>query len=303
MRYEFPLTNDLLTMTYLLCTVPDKEMRREYGMVLNGYRTLGYIEQGLAYTVTDLARVLDVAKCKVSGYVSGLYEKGFVTKEKGAGTKVFLATTEEGARFFKEARGFLGGVYEELLLPLDEGQRSLYDMGCTATTTMADGFRLIEEAPDFVYIYLRSCLLTELFVTKTTHRHGLSMNEFRVLFALLQEGEVRAAAHVASTLILPKATMSDCVKSLSKRGLLDTVKLDGRSKGLRLTTTGKEAAKRASLDVDRSFVQDVRSAQPFERNLYVEVAAKIVAHARAAERAPVDFAPTSKQARPPVNSR
>ncbi|MDO4290284.1 MAG: MarR family winged helix-turn-helix transcriptional regulator [Eggerthellaceae bacterium] len=280
MVYEFPLTNDLLTMTHLLCTVPDREMRGTYGMVINDYRTLAYVEQGMACTVTELARALDVAKCKASGYVSKLCTRGFIARKERVGSKVLLATTEEGSRFARESRVFLASVFERMLSPLNQSQRNLYDMGCTATATMADGFRLVEEAPDFVYIYLRSCLLTELFVTKTTRKYRLSLNEFRILFALLQEKDVLTSSDLMTTLLLPKATTSDCVQVLRRRGLLGTVSLDGRSKGLSLTLAGRVLAERAACDVDRSYVQDVRSAQPFERNLYVEVASEIVANAR-----------------------
>lgn len=277
--YQFPITNDLLTMTCVLSGVPNAKMRGEYGMVLNDYRTLAYVEQGMATTATDLSKALDIAKCKVTAHVSKLCDLGYIVRGEKQGSRVLLSTTPAGSAFFRESRDLLRETFDDMLALLDENQRSLYDMGCTATATMADGFRLSEGAPDFVYIYLRSCLLTEQFVTKTTHRNGLSLVEFRLLFALLQSGGLMPS-ELSSLLLVPKSTVSKCLQNLGSRGLIASVRIDGRSRMVVLTPSGESLAEVAACDVDRSFMQDVRSAQPFERGLYVDVASKIVERQR-----------------------
>lgn len=277
--YEFPITNDLLTMACVMVDLPHAMMREEYGLVLNDYRTLAYIEQGMALTATELSRALDMAKCKVTGHVSRLCELGYVTRGEAEGSRVPLSVTTAGSAFFRESREVLSAAFDDVLALLDEDQRKLYDMGCTATTTMADGFRLIEKSPDLVYIYLRSCLLTKQSITKTTRSHGLSLMEFRALFALLQE-EGLTPSDLVSLLIVPKSTMSKCLAALGGHGLVTTRRIDGRTKAVLLTPEGRAKAELAAQDVDRSFMQDVRSAQPFERNLYVVVSSKIVKRQR-----------------------
>lgn len=277
--YEFPITNDLLTMTCIMVSAPHARMQRAYGLALNDYRTLAYIEQGMATTATELSKALDIAKCKVTGHVGRLCDLGYVRRGEKEGSRVPLATTSVGSAFFRECRGFLLEGFDDMLVLLDGSQRRLYDMGCTATATMADGFRLVEEAPDLVYIYLRSCLLTEQSITKTTRRHGLGLMEFRVMFALLQN-EGMTSSELVSLLLVPKSTASKCLDDLERRGLVSSRRLDGRSRALFLTQSGRVSAETVARDVDRSFMQDVRTAQPFERSLYVAVASKIVERQR-----------------------
>lgn len=274
LRYEFPLTSDLLTYMTLMGRGADRLLRAEYGTKLNEYRALAYVEQGMAHTATELSAALGIAKCKVSGIVSRLAERGLL--ERGArGATTQLRTTPSGSQFFKASRASLASLFEYVLTDLSPSQRKTFDLGCTVTATTYDGFRLREEAPDFVYIYLRAFLLTEQFITKTTKAYGLGLTEFRVLFATLLNGPMGMSA-LASELVLPKSTLSECVRALEGRGLVSVRNIDGRTKQLALTPEGRALAQRASLDVDRSFVEDVRNATEVERRFYNEVATKIV---------------------------
>ncbi len=277
-QYEFPLTNDLLTYMTLMGREADRLMHIEYGMKLNEYRALAYVEQGMAQTASELSAALGIAKCKVSGIISSLAERDYLDRSARS-TTIKLTVTPLGKEFFKESRSDLSELFDEMLADLSPSQRKTFDLGCTVTATAYDGFRLREEAPDFVYIYLRAFLLTEQFIIKTTNVHGLNLTEFRVLFATLLSGPVGMSALV-DTLIIPKSTLSECARTLGERNLIIIRKVDGRTKQIELTSEGRKLAEKASVDVDRSFVQDVRNATEVERRLYNEVATKIVNRVR-----------------------
>ncbi len=278
-KYQYPITNDLLTMTALF-GARGSDALKEYGLALNEYRALAYVRQGMANTVTRLSVMLDVAKCKVSCYVAKLCEMGCIAKGRRKGTSYELLVTERGILVFEAARDALTQAFDDILSPLDETQRTLFDMGCRATTTLFDGFRLTEVTPDFVYVYLRSCLLTEQFLTKTTRARGLSLAGFRVLFALLNARTPLTSAEISRITVIPKATISDCLTKFQAQGYVETSRLDGRSRRVALTKQGTVLASLTALDVDRSYMSDVREATPFERELYVTVATAIVSHQR-----------------------
>lgn len=272
--YQFPLTNDLLTYMTLFGKKADDVMRRQFGMRLNDYRVLAYVSQDMAATASDLAAALGVSKCKVSGLISRLVGKGYLQRgQRHATTQIKL--TREGLVLFEEARAAIGDAFEEVLQALSPKQRASFDLGCTATATTFDGFRLYEETPDFVYIYLRSFLLTEQFITKTTRKHGLNLTEFRVMFAALQEGKLEVT-EIIHQLLVPKSTLSECIRGLEQRELIELKSIDGRSKMLELTQSGRSVTLRASLEVDHCFLVDVRTSMPNERQLYAQVSEKIV---------------------------
>lgn len=278
-KYQYPLTDDLLTMTTVFGS-RGSEALRDYGISLNEYRTLGYLRQGMAHTVGRLSVLLDIAKCKVSCYVSKLCDLNCVEKGVRTGTSVELKITPHGIKVFEVTRDAINQAFDDILSPLDETQRTLFHMGCTATTTLYDGFRLTEKTPDFVYVYLRSCLLTEHSITKITQKRGLSLTGFRVLFALLNARAPLSPSEISRRIVVPKTTVSDCLSKCSKEGLVIIERRDGRSKLVSLTRKGTVAASLTALDVDRSYMEDVRQATSFERELYVTAAKAIASHQR-----------------------
>lgn len=278
-KYQYPITSDLLTMAAVF-GARGGETLKDHGLTLNEYRALAYMRHDMANTATQLSVMLDVAKCKVSGYVSKLRNLGFIEKGRRSGASFELRVTPCGIEAFGQARDALTRAFDDILSPLDETQRMIFDMGCTATATLYDGFRLTEKTPDFVYVYLRSCLLTEHFITKTTRRRGLGLTDFRVLFALLNARAPLTPGEISRRAVVPKATVSDCLAKFRLKGLVKFTRLDGRSKSIALTRHGTVLASLTALDVDRSFMADVREATPFERELYVTVATAVADHQR-----------------------
>lgn len=280
MDFEYPLTSDLLTMTSLLRSKANQTMKSHFGMTLNEYRIIASVEQALATSVSSLSKTLVIAPCKVSTQVANLVKRGILVETSHRGRLKIVSTTDEGSLLFSEYRDAIWSTYEELLAPLNSVQRDAFDIGCLATTTMYDGLSYNGQIPDRVYMCLRAFLLTELLVTETTNKKGLRFNEFRVLFALLTSDTLLTPSQLSNLLLMPKPTLSDLIRKLSERELLNFERVDGRSKHLQLTTKGQQLCYEAAVNVDNCFLDGVRSTPKSERLQYVRAAQIIVSNAR-----------------------
>ena len=284
MEFRFPLSSDIITMVRLFLECAQNVLRSRYSITLAQFRTLAYIEKGIALTATDLAEPLGQPIPRISVNISQLGSRGIVECRSRRGTSKELAATARGSSLFAACRDGVQEEFERLLAPLDEDQAAAFKAGCLVTAVKDGVFSYFGEAPDYVYSYLRAFYLSEQTFTETANRFGLSLSCARVLLALVEADGRREYADLRQTLLMPSATMADAVKPLCREGTVDSRPLDGRSKLLALTPQGAVLAQGCARALDDCLMDSIRSSAEAERRQYAVAAAAIVHAERAARR-------------------
>ena len=145
---------------------------------------------------------------------------------------------------------------------------------------MLQGLSYVGQSLDWAYTYIRSISLSEQSFIKNAKKHSLTLGEFRVLFATHQADYHLRPADAEDILLMPKATLSDILRSLERKSLVCCTALDGRSKRIRLTDEGHERTRRSAQQLDEMLTKDVRHAPAAERLQYVRSASLIVERER-----------------------
>lgn len=284
MEFRYPLSSDILTMVRLFLECAQNVLRSRFSITLAQFRTLAYIEKGIALTVTDLAGPLGQPIPRISVNISQLGSRGIVECRAQRGTSKEFAATTRGSSLFAACRDGVQEEFERLLSPLDEDQAAAFKAGCLVTAVKDGVFSYFGEAPDYVYSYLRAFYLSEQTFTETANRFGLTLSCARVLLALLEADGRQEYADLRQALLMPSATMADTVKLLCHEGSVDSQSLDGRSKLLALTPEGAALAEAIARALDDCLMEGMRSSAEAERRQYAVAAGVIVRAERVARR-------------------
>lgn len=276
MEFRFPLSSDILTMVRLFLECAQDVLRSRFSITLAQFRTLAYIEKGIALTVTDLAEPLGQPISRISVNISQLSSRGIVECRSRRGPSKELAATARGSSLFAACRDGVQEEFERLLAPLDETQTRAFETGCLVTAVKDGVFSYFGEAPDYVYSYLRAFYLSEQAFTETANRFGLTLGCARVLLALLEVDGRWEYADLRQMLLMPSATMADTVKALCLKGSAASQRLDGRSKLLALTPEGTALAQATARALDDCLMDSIRSSAEAERRQYAVAAGVIV---------------------------
>lgn len=275
MAYEFPLTNDLLTMVETFLKTSARALRQRAGISIREFRLLRIIDLGAADTAPELARAASVSGSSAAQTVEALASRGLLVFGDKEGRRTRTSLSVAGASALRCGREAIGNVARFMLSPCDSDQRNAFEFGCTVTAAMLSPYWFADSQPDKPSVYLESFLATEQSVIKTTHEFGLGLAAFRIVFELETSSEPLTATDVSHQLLLPKASVSEALRTLRGKGVVATVPLDGKAKRLELTETGRSLARISAAAVDDCMVNKIRAADAAERHRYVAAASVI----------------------------
>ncbi len=112
----------------------------------------------------------------------------------------------------------------------------------------------------------------------TVHRpNGLVWSQFRLMFTLWVLGDVEQA-RLSGLTSSHKATVSNIIGSLTRRGLIERREADGdrRTKMIRLTADGEQCVRSALLAQDALFVEWSSALTQAERDTFVHLLGKLM---------------------------
>ena len=277
---SYPLTTDLITMTVLFRRRAAGVLREQVAQSLESYLALTALDAQSGSTPGQIASFLGLSTSRTSQVLGKMGDDGLLQVLSGAKGARVLRLTDAGSHMLFRCRAMVLDECKDLLRALAPKDRDAFETGCAATVAMLQGLFYVGQGLDWAYVYMRSISLSERSFTKNAKSHGFSLNEFRVAFALMQAEGTPRPADLEDLLLMPKATLSDILRLLAERGLVEATRLDGRSKAVALTDAGSERAQNAAKHLDEMLMRDVRHAPLPERLQYVRSAEIIVARER-----------------------
>lgn len=276
----YTLTGDTIAMTMLFKSAATRAASGEAGLSLHEFRVLHMVERGAADTAPDLAARLRIAGSKAASASSSLVRRGLLVESGKSSRRMGFAASPEGSRAHAQARAAVGQAFERLLDPCREQTRYVFDVGCMVTSASLSCFSFSGGAPDKVAAYLEANLFALQQFIKTSRECGLSLGEFRLLFALLEGGEARTATELSRELLLSKSSVSDAVSSLEAQGLAVVRGLDRKTKAVSLSQEGVSRARLSARAMDACLERGIRLTERSELLQFAAAAAEIVRGAR-----------------------
>jgi DNA-binding MarR family transcriptional regulator len=235
---------------------------------------------------SELARILRTSPATISVSARKLDENRLVSTARWKG-RARLAITKAGFDIARDADLVLAQTHEEYFSALTPQQKAVVDTGSMITNKdSSEGNRMRDGHFFSAFETLQAFLVFEEFLTNATRSCGLSLNEFRVLFEIDQNGGAASLGKIGESLILPPSTTCYVVDGLEGSGFVGRKRSrsDKRSNVAELTDAGRRVFSSAITRVEAVFTTDLRSSGATERNTYKDAAAIVVSSLRKGRR-------------------
>ncbi len=280
-KLAYPLSSNIMThMVYVVKTL--KSVLRQSGKInIAQYRTLGFLARGpLCPTPSGIAQALRLSPSSVAETLDSLSRIGYVAVACNADDRRRRVITllPEGARALAEAERAAAGFVERLWRPLAAEHKRLMLEGCIKGDRLRGIPVAGADAARAILLYVENACIVDELMVEAVQRNGMSLNEFRVLFELVQGGRPQRSATLARKLLLRPNEVTKAASSLLARGQVDrrTDPHDQRSHLLAPTQQGVAVVDRVAPQVDATFCTGTYQTTPAERARYLEIADLVV---------------------------
>lgn len=278
------VTSDIITYVLAYIGQATEALRGECGLGVLEYRMLAFLADHPDGTdPLPLARILSASPASVSLAAGKLAGRGLVV-QGGPGRKPrHLTISKTGIDASRDADIVLAAAHDAYFSPLPPNLKAAVDIGSIVTNQSSPEARHIRDGHFFTaFETLHAFLTVERLLTLSTHRHALSLTQFRMLFEADRQGGIATPGALADALLLAPSTVSYALGGLAARGLItskDSPK-DRRSQKISATDEGSGVFADALADVEAVFTTDIRASSRSERAAYKDAAMIMVSHLR-----------------------
>lgn len=273
---ELFTTSDLMTYVLAYIDQASSALHDECGLGLLEYRMLAYLADHVdGVGPSSLARILTTSPASITIAANKLAGKGLVSRGGAETSSRHLGITKAGIDASRDADIVLASAHEQYFSPLPPHLKATVDIGSIVTNqTTPENVRIRDGHFFSAFETLHAFLTVERLLTVSTHKFGLSLTQFRVLFEIDRQGGTSQPGTLSHALLLAPASIAHALRGLESAGRVVRTRpaTDKRMADISLTETGRELYARALQGVEMVFTTDIRESTRRERDVYKDAA-------------------------------
>lgn len=280
---QYPLTPEVLTVIFLWLRSYKRGFGAQTSLTIPQFTVLDLLDSnGGNLQPKQIARSLRLNPSTITTTVDNLETRGLVTRKIDEDNRrvIRVQRTPEAVPLIEEGRQCVVAITHQLIAPLGDFLKQLLDEA--AETVFETSFTKSEEQIlnrlGFYHVSLFSgLLLEELF-----KRENLTMLEFRILFALVNQSQRVRVSDLSRMLLVLFPDITTACNALEKRSMLNRQRdpRDRRATLLDITNIGYEQFSRVAPQADAILMDVASHLDKSTRQLSIKAAHLIIKEQR-----------------------